>query len=445
MIKNLSPVALELNTIIERENKNVLEMFSALGRRIYFPKGILSQSAEAAQKAKNHDATIGIAKENGKAMGLPSVLKYFSELSTAEVLNYAPAPGRVDLRKKWKEELFRKNPSLQSKQISLPVVSSGVTHGLSACADLFVDKGDVVILPDKYWENYNLIFGIRREAKLKTFPLFAGDGFNLSGLDKILQKQAKKGKIVLVLNFPNNPTGYTPTAEEAQSIFQSVLRIAQNGTKTVVIVDDAYFGLFYGEKVFKESIFSLLAEAHENLLAIKVDGPTKEQYVWGLRTGFITFSTRVKGDAENFYGALEKKIAGIIRGTISNCSNPAQSIIFRSLSDPAFLTESAQKKNVLESRAQKVKEILASSRGAKYWVPYPFNSGYFMCVRLKKLDAEKYRKHLLDQYGIGVIAEGKRDIRIAFSSIENTELENLFEVLEKAAKELSENQTGSSS
>ena len=50
-------------------------MLSDLGKRLFFPKGILAQSAEAKEKAKRYDATIGIARENGKPMFLPSVMK----------------------------------------------------------------------------------------------------------------------------------------------------------------------------------------------------------------------------------------------------------------------------------------------------------------------------------------------------------------------------------
>ena len=47
-------------------------MLSALGRRLYYPKGILTQSAEARQKAHRSNATIGIATEGGEPMHLPS-------------------------------------------------------------------------------------------------------------------------------------------------------------------------------------------------------------------------------------------------------------------------------------------------------------------------------------------------------------------------------------
>ena len=64
---------------------------------------------------------------------------------------------------------------------------------------------------------------------------------------------------------------------------------AQRGLKLVVLVDDAYFGLVYEAGVMRESLFALLCGLHPNLLAVKLDGPTKEDYVWGFRVGFLTY------------------------------------------------------------------------------------------------------------------------------------------------------------
>ena len=64
---------------------------------------------------------------------------------------------------------------------------------------------------------------------------------------------------------------------------------AEDGRNLIVVTDDAYFGLFYGEDVAQESLFARLAGCHERLLAVKVDGPTKEEFVWGFRTGMLTF------------------------------------------------------------------------------------------------------------------------------------------------------------
>jgi aspartate/methionine/tyrosine aminotransferase len=59
-----------------------------------------------------------------------------------------------------------------------------------------------------------------------------------------------------------------------------------------------------------------------------------------------------------------------------------------------------------------------------------------MCLKLKGLDAETYRKHLLERHGVGVIADGQTDIRIAFSAVEEQDLEDLFATLATAAREL---------
>jgi len=438
-----NPLAVELNEIIQRESPQVFEMLSALGRELYFPKGILTQTAEAKQKAKQHNATIGIAKENGQAMYLDSVMRYFVDLKPDELLPYAPSPGRPDLRAKWKEMIVEKNPSLASKQVGLPVVTSGITHGLSVVADMFVDPGDVVMLPDMYWGNYNLIFAVRRGATVDNYPLFSpdGSGFDTEGFRRAVLSRAPDGKMIVVLNFPNNPTGYSVAEAEAEAIRNALEEAAaEHGCRIVVVCDDAYFGLFYEPQVLKESVFVRLADLHESILAIKLDGATKEDYVWGFRTGFLTFGSKI-GTADS-YLALEKKAGGLIRGTISNCAQISQSILLKAMSSEDYPRQRQEKFDLMSGRAVKVKEVLSQPRFASAWTPYPFNSGYFMCVKLNGLEAEAYRVHLLENYGVGVIASGKSDIRVAFSCIEEDQIESLFDTMLECAEEMKGNKAG---
>jgi phosphoenolpyruvate carboxykinase (GTP) len=435
----IRPLAAELNEVIERENPHVYSMLSDLGKRLFFPKGILAQSAEAKEKAKRYDATIGIAREGGKPMFLPSIMRYFNDLSPADALTYAPATGRPDLRKKWREHVLDKNPSLKDKSFSTPIVTSGVTHALSLVADLFVNKGDMVLVPDMFWENYELLFSVRGQAQLALYPFFnAGGGFSIEALRQALATRAGSWKTVLILNFPNNPTGYAITKSEADQIVSILREAADEGRNLVVVTDDAYFGLFYGEEVLQESLFARLADCHERILAVKVDGPTKEEFVWGFRTGMLTFSTRAFFSQESLYAALEKKAAGAIRSAISNCSQVGQSVLAKAMSGADLAKEREQKKEILEARAKQVQEILKKPEYAKYWESYPFNAGYFMCLKLKGFDAETYRKHLLEKYGVGVIADGDRNIRVAFSAVEFSELEDLFATMAAAAKSLLE-------
>lgn len=433
----LRPLASELNDVIDRENPNVGAMLSDLGRRLFFPKGILAQSAEAKEKAKRYDATIGIARENNKPMFLPSVMDFFHDLTPGETLTYAPPLGRPDLRTRWRQELLRKNPSLANKSFSTPIVTGGVTHAISLVGDLFVNKGEMVLLPDKFWENYELIFGVRLQAQLATYPFFnSSGGFNVEALRQALATRAGSWKTLLVLNFPNNPTGYSITRQEADAITTVLYEAAEDGRNLIVVSDDAYFGLFYQDNVYPESLFARLAGLHDRILAIKVDGPTKEEYVWGLRTGMLTFGCRALLSDTTLYQALERKVAGAIRSAVSNCSHVSQSVLAKAMAKDSINAERQEKRLLLEGRARKVHEILASPKYADLWEVYPFNSGYFMCVRLKNLESEPFRKHLLEKYGVGVIADGERDIRVAFSAVDESQLEDLFGLMATAAREL---------
>ncbi len=434
----MNPIAQTLNGIIEKKNPYLIEMLSDIGKNLFFPKGILSQSAEAKEKAHRLNATIGIATEHGGTMHLASIMESIRNLRPEESLTYAPSFGIPPLRKAWQNSIVEKNPSLSGKQISLPIVTCGITHALSMFADIWLDPGDVIVMPDMMWGNYNMIFTTRRGARISHFTLFLETGgFNLPGFEKQVKAEAEKnGKVAILLNFPHNPTGYTATAEEGKHIVDILANIAKEGKKVIAVTDDSYFGLFYEDKVMKESLFADLAGLHPNLLAVKLDGATKENFVWGLRIGFITYGVKAEGNLIDLYDALERKTAGSIRGSISNASHLGQSIVLKSLKSNTFQAERKDKFNILKNRALRVKEVLSDDKYKDAWDVYPFNSGYFMCIRLKSIDAETLRVHLLEKYGVGLIAMGKRDLRVAFSCLEEDDVPELFDTVLMGVKDL---------
>jgi aspartate/methionine/tyrosine aminotransferase len=299
---------------------------------------------------------------------------------------------------------------------------------------MFVDPGDAVLLPDKVWGNYKMIFGVRRGAEIVSYPFFVeGGGLDIAGLRKTLEANASRKKLIILLNFPNNPTGYSLTEAEADGIREALVATAEGGCNVVALCDDAYFGLFYDEACLTESLFTRLAGAHERLLAIKLDGATKEDFVWGLRVGFITFSA---SSADRVHDALEKKAGGTVRGCVSNCSHLSQTVVLRAMSDGSYDREKRAKAATLKSRALKVREVLADERFSEVWTPYPFNSGYFMCLKMKTLGAEEFRSRLLEERGIGVIAVGSSDVRVAFSCVEENDIPQLFDEMLACAKEM---------
>ena len=434
----MNPIAKELNQIIKEANVHVYESLSEVGKNLFFPKGILSQGAEAKQKAHKFNATVGMATEKGRTMFLPSVMSMVSQLRPEEALTYAPSFGIMPLREAWKEALFEKNPSLKLKEVSLPIVSHAITHGMSVVSDMWVDPGDTIILPDKMWGNYNLIFAVRRGARIVNYSLFDSQGgFNLEALKACVESEAKgRKKIIVILNFPNNPTGYTVTPGEADRIADILTKLARNGINVLALTDDAYFGLFFEEETLKESIFTKLIGRDPRLLAIKLDGATKENYVWGLRVGFITYGAFFEAESRPAFDALEKKTAGAVRGSISNASHLSQEIVLRSLRSDDYHEEKEDKFQIMKERAQEVKRVLADLKYQDAWEPYPFNSGYFMCLKLKTVEAESLRVHLLEKYGVGLISLGKTDLRVAFSCLEKDDTQELFDTVLQGVRDL---------
>ena len=113
-----------------------------------------------------------MATEKGRTMHLPSVMAMIHGLEPEEALTYAPSFGIMPLRVTWRDAIKEKNPSLEGQPISLPVVTNAITHGMSVISDMWIDPDDVIVLPDKMWGNYNMIFSVRRGAKIINYPLF---------------------------------------------------------------------------------------------------------------------------------------------------------------------------------------------------------------------------------------------------------------------------------
>lgn len=428
----INPLAQDLNSSLRGTVPG--EMLSDLGMRLFFPKGIIAQGAEAKKLGKTANATIGMAVENKTPIMLSSIKNEFSNLTSAEAVAYAPTAGNPEYRNMWKEQLVSKNPSLKDKTFSLPAVVPGLTAGISYLCDLFLKEGDTLLVANPSWDNYSLIVEARRNATLKQFTLFNEDGFNLDAFEKAVKEQAATGKVRVLLNFPQNPSGYTPTKDEQTAICKILCGVADKGASVMVWCDDAYFGLNYEKNIAPESLFACLCDAHEKIFAIKIDGSTKEDFAWGFRTGFLTFGG--KGLTEQHYEALNKKLMGAIRSSVSCSSSPAQSIMIRAMKNPEIEAEKLKFRNILESRYKKVRAFVDTRKDNAVLTALPFNSGYFMCFRCNGISSEDLRQKLLNEYGIGTIAIDNAHLRVAFSSLDDSTIEQVYATIYKAAEEL---------
>lgn len=403
--------SLELNAVLAASHPGASQLLSPLGRRAAMPLGIPQQTAQA--RGCERQATIGeVTAGDGSPLALPSLARHFAGLDPKQALLYAPQHGIMELRKAWREHIDD-GPDTPA---SLPVVTSGITHGLSLVADLFTSPDVPVVLGTPYWDNYEMIFTMRTGAPLLTFPFFDGDRrFNVAGLAARLAELP--GPAVVLLNFPANPTGYSPLADEVDAIVETLVR---HPRPLAVVCDDAYNGLFFGEGLYGRSLFGELSRRLDpaRALACKVDGATKELVFFGGRVGFLTFS--VEGTAGS---ALAEKAAAILRGTISSCSAPAQLAVLNALGSRTLREEIAHVVGILRTRWRVLQDALAA-HGVD---ALPFNSGCFALLPLPaSMRAEEVRQRLIREQSVGVIAVPSANaLRVAFCSIDAADIPDL--------------------
>ena len=166
----MNALAVQLNEKMQQENPAIFDMLSDLGKNLYYPKGILSQSAEAGKKAHRFNATIGIATENGEPMHFRHIQEKL-DYKPKDIYPYAPPQGKQALRLKWKEKQFAENPSMQNKSIGITNRNKCTNTWFKYCCRFICRSRGCISDTEQYWGNYNTVFQVRRGGKVETFPI----------------------------------------------------------------------------------------------------------------------------------------------------------------------------------------------------------------------------------------------------------------------------------
>ncbi|MHA2123305.1 MAG: aminotransferase class I/II-fold pyridoxal phosphate-dependent enzyme, partial [Promethearchaeota archaeon] len=428
------------------------DTFSELGKRIFLPDGIFYWSGRAKKEAEII-GTIGSAFgferdfiDGGSSEWLPCYLNEISEytqLPIKEIVPYSSIGGLIETREIWKRWVIQKSTydkekeaseiSRLKKYITTPIVTAGVTNGIFQCSALFLNPGEYIIAPNKRWGNYDNIISKFIGAKIKSFEFFKDQHFNLESLESAIKEIAQfQDKIVLILNFPNNPTGYMPSNVEVKEII-ALLREQQSiqDKPFIVLVDDAYEPYVYTEDAANRSIFYELHQIDDDIIPIKLDGITKELLIYGGRIGFITYGLKprwVKNDEEltTLKSEIHNKLEGFTRATISNCNSFYQRVtqkIFTEKGVEQILSSRKKVRDLLKSRYEEINSGLAKINNPDVSVD-PNSGGFFIFLNLNpdKIKAAEFADHLLKNYKVGIIPiekpnENVNGIRIAYCSI----------------------------
>ena len=130
-----------------------------------------------------------------------------------EQVQYAPMPGRLDLREQLAAKMFVQHGSMVDPNSEI-TITAGATQGIFSIIGAFVSAGDEVIMFDPAYDCYDpsvrVYGGIPIHLKLK-FPEFKIDW------DEVAERVTNKTKMIL-LNNPHNPAGTVWTDEDIKAL-----------------------------------------------------------------------------------------------------------------------------------------------------------------------------------------------------------------------------------
>ena len=186
---------------------------------------------------------------------------------------YTSNAGTIDLRRAIAEYLERRFALRYNAEREI-IVTVGGSEAIDLAFRALINPGDEVIVPTPSFVCYGPLAELCH-AKPVYIETKAKDNFKLTAED--LRAAITPKTKLLVLPFPNNPTGAIMTREDLEAI-AAVLR----GTNIMVLSDEIYGELTYGRR--HVSVASIDGMAERTIIA---SGFSKAYAMTGWRMGYI--------------------------------------------------------------------------------------------------------------------------------------------------------------
>jgi aspartate/methionine/tyrosine aminotransferase len=188
---------------------------------------------------------------------------------------YSHNLGLPELREALAKYMSSLHPAVAAQRIA--VTSSGVS-ALMIAMQALAGPGDEVVAVVPVWPNLTAQPAILG-ATVTRVPLKVRDGAWTLDLDALLAAVTDRSKVLLV-NAPNNPTGWTLSREEQQAILAHCRR-----TGTWIIADEVYERLYFEPAVAAAPSFVDIAEPEDRLVV--THSFSKSFLMTGWRLGWL--------------------------------------------------------------------------------------------------------------------------------------------------------------
>lgn len=195
-----------------------------------------------------------------------------------EVLPYSHSAGMWEYREKLVEYYRRFEIPVTKEEI---LVTTGGSEAIIFALLSLMDTGDEIIIPEPFYTNYN---GFAVEAGVTVVPVTCRveNGFRLPPIEKIREKISPKTRAILINN-PNNPTGYVYSKEELQALRNLVIE-----HDLFLVADEVYREFVYDGARF----YSILHLEGLEERAVIVDSISKRYSACGARIGALVTRNR---------------------------------------------------------------------------------------------------------------------------------------------------------
>lgn len=360
------------------------------------------------------NATIGaILDDKETLVCLPTVEKVFRNLPMNEVINYAPIAGLPDYLEAAMALTFADNRPEAYTAAVATAGGSGVIHHTIAN---YTEIGDTLLTSDWYWGPYKVLCEDALR-KLDTYTLFdEKQNFNIKSFEsKINELLAKQNSVVALINTPaHNPTGYSLTDREWDSVLDVAKAAAKDQSKRIVLMVDIAYLDYAGEKNESRAFMKKFSNLPDNVLIILAFSMSKGYTMYGQRTGAIIGVSSSKEIIKEFEDINQYTS----RATWSNINRGCMCLLATIYNDKAILAQVEKERNEYYSLIRERSNIFMREAKEANLHMLPYIAGFFLTIPAKNPDAVCEKLH--DDHIFAVpLAKG---VRIAVCAVPSAKI-----------------------
>lgn len=214
--------------------------------------------------------------------------------------HYTTGPGLPELRKRIAKKLLDENGIVQDPEGI--IVTPGGKFAIYLSVATLCNAGDEVICLAPYWVSYPSICQSLGVTPVEI-ELDPADNYRID--EKTLEDAITDKTRMIIINYPNNPTGLILHKEEMAAI----KAVMQRHPEVVLLSDEMY------ERIIFDGNKNVSPAADEEIKdrVITVNGFSKSVAMTGWRAGYMASSTEIAKVAGRFFGHTLTQTCGFVQ------------------------------------------------------------------------------------------------------------------------------------